>query len=130
MERHQNKICSERNSSQGKLALVFDAPGKYGWTMFLFPENTFNQRNNGLRKDVPQMLVGLKPPALFCIGRQFDGSGRHITGRIVLNGKTLGDPLHVWRIYSTWGYRCSYGFGYYEMLQFCEDINAKGNVCV
>ncbi len=27
--------------------------------------------------------------------------------------------------YSTWGYRCSYGFGYYEMLQFCEDIGAK-----
>lgn len=27
--------------------------------------------------------------------------------------------------YSTWGYRCSYGFGYHEMLQFCEDIDAK-----
>lgn len=39
--------------------------------------------------------------------------------------KTLGDPAARPGEYSTWGYRCSYGFGYYEMLQFCEDIGAK-----
>ena len=38
--------------------------------------------------------------------------------------KTLGDPASRSGEYSTWGYRCSYGFGYHEMLQFCEDINA------
>lgn len=39
--------------------------------------------------------------------------------------KTLGDPAARPGEYSTWGYHCSYGFGYYEMLQFCEDIGAK-----
>ena len=39
--------------------------------------------------------------------------------------KTLGDPAERSGEYSTWGYRCSYGFGYYELLQFCEDIGAK-----
>ena len=39
--------------------------------------------------------------------------------------KSLGDPAARSGEYSTWGYRCSYGFGYHEMLQFCEDIDAK-----
>lgn len=39
--------------------------------------------------------------------------------------KTLGDPAARPGEYSTWGYRCSYGFGFGEMLQFCEDIGAK-----
>ena len=43
--------------------------------------------------------------------------------------KTLGDPAARPGEYSTWGYRCSYGFGYYEMLQFCEDI-AQSHVCM
>ena len=28
--------------------------------------------------------------------------------------------------YDTWGYRNTYGFGYHEFLQYCEDIGAKG----
>lgn len=28
--------------------------------------------------------------------------------------------------YNLWGYRSSYGFGYHEFLQFCEDIGADG----
>ena len=56
------KIKANGTAAKGKLALVFDAPGKI-WLDYvsLFPENTFNQRSNGLRKDVAQMLVGLKP---------------------------------------------------------------------
>lgn len=118
------KIKANGTAAKGKLALVFDAPGKI-WLDYvsLFPENTFNQRNNGLRKDVAQMLVGLKPAFVRWPG------GCVVEGISLENRfewkKTLGDPAARPGEYSTWGYRCSYGFGYYEMLQFCEDINAK-----
>lgn len=110
--------------AKARLALEFDAPGTV-WIDYvsLFPENTFNKRSNGLRRDVAEMLVGLKPAF-------FRWPGGCVVEGITLDNrfewkKTLGDPAARPGEYSTWGYRCSYGFGYYEMLQFCEDIGAK-----
>lgn len=112
------------HDSKGRLALEFDSPGTV-WVDYvsLFPENTFNNRPNGLRRDVAEMLVGLKPAF-------FRWPGGCVVEGITLDNrfewkKTLGDPAARPGEYSTWGYRCSYGFGYYEMLQFCEDIGAK-----
>lgn len=56
--------------------------------------------------------------------------GGAIVGGVTLENrfdwkKTLGDPAARPGEYLTWGYRCTYGMGYYEMLQFCEDIGAK-----
>lgn len=117
-------MLSAAKDAKAKLALEFDAPGKI-WIDYvsLFPEKTFNNRPNGLRKDVAEMLVGLKPAF-------FRWPGGCVVEGITLNNrfewkKTLGDPAARPGEYSTWGYRCSYGFGYYEMLQFCEDIGAK-----
>ena len=110
--------------TRARLALEFDAPGTI-WVDYvsLFPENTFNNRPNGLRRDVADMLVGLRPSF-------FRWPGGCVVEGITLDNrfewkKTLGDPATRPGEYSTWGYRCSYGFGYYEMLQFCEDIGAK-----
>lgn len=117
-------LTATGKDTQAKLALEFDAPGTV-WVDYvsLFPENTFNNRPNGLRRDVAEMLVGLKPAF-------FRWPGGCVVEGITLNNrfewkKTLGDPAARSGEYSTWGYRCSYGFGYYEMLQFCEDIGAK-----
>ena len=109
--------------SRARLALEFDAPGKI-WIDYvsLFPEHTFMNRPNGLRQDVAEMLVGLRPAFVRWPG------GCVVEGITLENRfewkKTLGDPAARPGEYSTWGYRCSYGFGYYEMLQFCEDIGA------
>lgn len=112
------------SDAKATLILEFDAPGTV-WVDYvsLFPENTFNNRPNGLRRDVAEMLVGLKPAF-------FRWPGGCVVEGITLDNrfewkKTLGDPAARSGEYSTWGYRCSYGFGYYEMLQFCEDIGAK-----
>ena len=49
-------------SAKGKLALEFDTPGTvYVDYVSLFPEKTFHNRPNGLRKDVAEMLEGLHP---------------------------------------------------------------------
>lgn len=112
------------SDARGRLALKFDAPGKV-WIDYvsLFPENTFNNRPNGLRRDVAQMIADLRPAF-------FRWPGGCVVEGITLDNrfewkKTLGDPAARPGEYSTWGYRCSYGFGYHEMLQFCEDIGAK-----
>ena len=40
--------------------------------------------------------------------------------------ETIGDPVKRPGEYNLWGYRSTYGFGYHEFLQFCEDIGAEG----
>jgi alpha-N-arabinofuranosidase len=110
--------------AKGKLALEFDGSGTvYVDYVSLFPEKTFRNRPNGLRNDVAEMLAGLQPAFVRWPG------GCVVEGISLENRfewkKTLGDPAARSGEYSTWGYRCSYGFGYYEMLQFCEDIGAK-----
>lgn len=110
-------------AAKGKLALEFDGMGTVSLDyVSLFPEKTFRDRPNGLRNDVAEMLNGLHPAFVRWPG------GCVVEGISLENRfewkKTLGDPASRSGEYSTWGYRCSYGFGYHEMLQFCEDINA------
>ena len=109
--------------AKAKLAIEFNSTGKV-WVDYvsLFPEKTFNNRQNGLRNDLANMLVDLRPAFVRWPG------GCVVEGISLENRfewkKTLGDPAARPGEYSTWGYRCSYGFGYFELLQFCEDINA------
>lgn len=116
-------LVPQVTSGKGKLALEFDGKGTvYLDYVSLFPEKTFNGRANGLRRDVATFLADLKPAFVRWPG------GCVVEGITLGNRfewkKTLGDPAARPGEYSTWGYRCSYGFGYYEMLQFCEDIHA------
>lgn len=120
----QKTLTATSQDAKARLVLEFDSPGTV-WIDYvsLFPENTFNNRPNGLRRDVAEMLVGLKPAF-------FRWPGGCVVEGITLDNrfewkKTLGDPAARPGEYSTWGYRCTYGFGYKEMLQFCEDIGAK-----
>lgn len=90
----------------------------------LFPEKTFMNRPNGLRIDAAQLLADLHPAFLRWPG------GCTVNG-ITRNSRvkwkeTLGDPMSRPGEYTPWNYRNSYGFGYHEFLQFCEDIGLKG----
>lgn len=111
------------SDNEARLALEFDAPGKV-WLDYvsLFPP-TFNDRYNGMRPDVAQCLADLKP-AFFRWPGGCVVEGISLPNRFDWK-KTLGDPAARPGEYSTWGYRCSYGMGYHEVLQYCEDIGAK-----
>ncbi|EKU90087.1 alpha-L-arabinofuranosidase C-terminal domain-containing protein [Bacteroides oleiciplenus] len=122
IDTHQ-MLSPSATAAKGKLALEFDGTGTVSLDyVSLFPEKTFCDRPNGLRTDVAEMLQGLHPAFVRWPG------GCVVEGISLANRfewkKTLGDPAARSGEYSTWGYRCSYGFGYHEMLQFCEDINA------
>ena len=117
-------IGPDQTDPKAKLALCFDGTGTVSVDyVSLFPEKTFKERPNGMRPDVAEMLATLHPGFVRWPG------GCVVEGITVGNRfewkKTLGDPMTRSGEYSTWGYRSTYGYGYYEHLQFCEDIGAK-----
>jgi len=88
----------------------------------LFPP-TWNDRDNGLRKDLMQMLVDLQPKFL-----RFPG-GNYLEGDYIDTRfkwwETLGAlterPGHP----CPWGYRSSDGMGLHEFLLWAEDMGAE-----
>jgi len=88
----------------------------------LFPQQTFQQRPNGLRADLAQAIADLKPRFLrFPGGCLAHGDGLDNMYR----WKDTVGPPHTRREQSNiWNYHQSVGLGYYEYFQFCEDIGA------
>ncbi len=106
-----------------ELVLAASGPGTIWLNLVsLFPP-TWNDRPNGLRKDLMQLLGDLKPKFL-----RFPG-GNYLEGDYVdLRFKwweTLGDlsgrPTHP----CPWGYRSSDGMGLHEFLLWAEDMGAE-----
>lgn len=118
-------LTASDTTTTGRLAIDLPSDGTYYFDyVSLFPEDTYKHRENGMRKDVAEMLEGLKPAFI-------RWPGGCIVEGITLNNrvewkKTLGDPASRPGQYDTWGYHNTYGFGYKEFLDFCEDIGAKG----
>lgn len=102
-------------------ALVFNAAGTLDVDyVSLFPQNTFNRRPNGMRPDIAQILADMKPKFMRWPG------GCIVEGIMLENRvkwkETLGDPMTRRGEYDLWGYRSTWGMGYHEILQFCEDL--------
>lgn len=90
----------------------------------LFPAATYNNRTNGLRVDLVNMLSALHPSFLRFPGGNFI-EGNNITNAVRWK-KTIGDisqrPGHV---NDAWGYWSTDGLGYHEYLQLCEDMGMQ-----
>ena len=88
----------------------------------LFPP-TYNDRPNGLRIDLMEMLAGLKPAFL-----RFPG-GNYLEGPDYndrFNWKATIGPLEERPGHQCpWGYRSSDGLGLLEFLEWCEDLKME-----
>jgi alpha-L-arabinofuranosidase len=94
----------------------------------LFPSVTFNNRTNGLRPDLANMLVNLKPSFMrFPGGSWVDGSSLADAYHWEL---TVGSPANRTERANVWGYEVSNGLGYHEYLQMCEDVGAVALLCI
>ena len=117
-------IKADEACSNARLVVAFPEAGNYDFDYIsLFPVDTYKKRENGMRRDVALMIDSLHPKFVRWPG------GCVVEG-ITLNNrfewkKTLGDPASRPGEYDSWGYRNSYGFGYKEFLDFCEDLGAK-----
>ncbi len=110
-------------TSAARFSLKLDRPGTVWLSLVsLFPP-TWKNRPNGLRPDLMQMLVDLKPAFL-----RFPG-GNYLEGNTVAERfdwkKTLGPlpgrPGHQ----GPWGYRSTDGMGLLEFLLWAEDMGAE-----
>ncbi len=108
------------------LSILLDSPGIVEFEMVsLFPQDTFNGRKNGLRKDLVQRLKDLKPAVM-----RFPG-GCVAEGRDWNNWYdwklTVGDGSLESRkcIHNTWNYWQTFGLGFYEYFCLCEDIGSE-----
>ena len=89
----------------------------------LFPQETFNGRRNGLRKDLVQLLKDLKPGVLRFPGgcvAEGDSFERWFDWK-----RTVGALERRETIWNIWGYWQSFGLGYYEYFCLAEDIGAE-----
>jgi len=118
-------LTAEGTAAKGELSLEFDKSGKVLVDyVSLFPQATFKGRKNGQRADVAQMIVDLHPKFMRWPG------GCIVEGATYENRvkwkETLGDPMTRRGEWDLWGYRATWGMGYHEFLQFCEDLGMDG----
>ena len=114
--------------------MLAEGPGTVDIDMVsVFPEDTWQGRENGLRKDLVQLLKDMKPGFL-----RFPGGciveGRFLDGRYQWK-TTIGDPAERTLIVNRWNdefanratpdYYQSFGLGFYEYFLLSEDLGAE-----
>jgi alpha-N-arabinofuranosidase len=111
-------------SAANRLVISTGSAGTVWFSMVsLFPP-TWNNRPNGNRKDIMQLLADMKPAFL-----RFPG-GNYVEGRTIATRfdwkKTIGDiserPGHM---NDAWRYWSSDGMGLLEFLEWCEDLHMQ-----
>lgn len=110
-------------TTKARLMLTLNQPGTVWFGLVsLFPP-TWKDRPNGLRPDLMQMLVDLKPAFL-----RFPG-GNYLEGDTIETRfdwkKTLGPIIGRSGHLGPWGYRSTDGMGLMEFLLWCEDMDAE-----
>ena len=133
-QRHTAEITPSRTESRARLALFVEGPGALDVDVVsLFPSDTFKGRQNGLRKDLGELLADLRPGFL-----RFPG-GCIVEGRyldLAYDWKeTIGDPAERDVLVNRWNdefmhrpaadYYQSFGLGFFEYFQLAEDIGAE-----
>lgn len=120
----QAVITATGTAANARIEIIPQQTGRVDLDMIsLFPRKTFMGRKNGLRPDLAQALADLKPRFMrFPGGCVAHGDG---IGNIYRWENTIG-PLEARKPQrNLWGYHQSFGLGYFEYFQFCEDIGAE-----
>ncbi|MCB1133716.1 MAG: alpha-N-arabinofuranosidase, partial [Verrucomicrobiae bacterium] len=132
-KRHAVELTSSITDPDARLQVVMDTPGSVDLDVVsLFPKDTWNQRENGLRADLVRMLADMKPGFM-----RFPG-GCIVEGNDLPNAYRWKDTVGpIWERKQNWNrwiqddpkrpdhhYHQTYGLGFFEFFQLCEDIGA------
>ena len=123
-------LTSAATTDHARLVVLATSPGRVDLDMVsLFPQRTFKNRPNGLRPDLAQMLADMRPGFM-----RFPG-GCIVEGMDIPNmyrwKDTIGDVSERkenWDRWMKWGapqYYQTFGLGFFEYFQLCEDIGAE-----
>jgi alpha-L-arabinofuranosidase len=131
---YTTQLTSNATEAKAKLRFTFEGTGVIDLDMIsMFPEDTWNGRKNGLRKDLVQLLYDIKPGFL-----RFPG-GCIVEGRTLAQRyqwkKTVGEVDNRQVLVNRWNtefahkqapdYFQSFGLGFFEYFQLSEDIGAS-----
>lgn len=120
---HHSLILSpSKTSHHARLVLALSESAEVKVDMVsLFPAETW--KNHGLRMDLAEKLVALKPAFV-----RFPG-GCWVEGNTMATSyrwkQTIGKESERRTQQDLWGYMVGNGLGYHEYLQMCEDLDAQ-----
>lgn len=119
-------IISNADTTDAQLVITLLDQAQVHMDMIsLFPNDTYKQRDNGLRKDLAEMLEAMNPSFF-----RFPG-GCIVEGGSLDNRyrwkNTIGDVSERQVQRNQWAgkYYQSFGLGFYEYFQFAEDLGAE-----
>lgn len=131
--KYEGTFTSNATAPKARLVILADGAGTVDVDMIsLFPQNTFKNRRNGMRADLAQKLADMKPGFM-----RFPG-GCIVEGKVLSNAyrwkDTIGDVAVRPQNWNRWQdavepkalqYYQTYGLGFFEYFQLCEDIGAE-----
>lgn len=133
-QRHKLLLASGGTTAKARVVVLADAAGRVDLDMIsLFPKKTWKERENGLRADLVKLLADAKPGFM-----RFPG-GCIVEGKTLSNAyrwkETVGDIATRKQNWNRWEevmanpavkeYKQTYGLGFFEFFQLCEDIGAS-----
>ena len=131
---HSALLHPKTTDAKAKLYVLVDGAGTIDLDMIsLFPEKTWKNRPGGLRADMVQWLADMKPGFV-----RFPGGciveGSELDKRYQWK-KTIGPVAERELLINRWNYEFlhrpapdyfqSFGLGFFEFFQLCEDIGAE-----
>jgi len=132
--KYTGTLRATATSDAGRLTVAGTGSGTARLDMVsLFPRDTYRHRANGLRRDLAEKIAALHPGFVRFPGGCLVNTGSHYGYDAASNyprarsyqWKDTVGPVETRAVNANfWGYNQSYGLGYYEYLQFSEDIGA------
>lgn len=133
-KKYEVKLVSKKNVNKGILRIFLVSKGPLDLEhVSLFPVNTWKGREKGMRNDLAQALADLKPGVFRfpggCIVEGTDLDTRYNWKNTV--GPAENRPLNENRWHYTFAnklfpdYFQSYGLGFFEFFQLCEDFGSQ-----
>jgi alpha-L-arabinofuranosidase len=139
MDNNWNKQAVSFNATatepKGKLNIWFEGKGVIDLDMIsLFPSDTWKGRPGGLRADMVQMLADMKPGFIRfpggCIVEGYDLSQRYEWKKTIGPVENRQLKINRWNFEFAQtrpapDYYQTFGLGFFEYFQLCEDIGAE-----
>ena len=123
-KKYEQTLTASEDSDNAQLAVILLDNGTLDIDMVsLMPQDTY--KGHGLRSDLAQALEDLQPKFVrFPGGCIVHGGGDGFWDTYRWKN-TIGPKEERIGLKNCWGYHQSFGLGYYEYFQFCEDIGAQ-----
>lgn len=132
--KYTSTITMKSDVKAAAVKLIMSEKGELELDMVsVISQNTYNGRENGLRKDVIEMLRDMHPGFLRfpggCIVEGYDLNNRYQWKHTIGPVEERKQNWNRWQVHDNgsgrYGYCQTYGLGFYEYFLLCEDLDCE-----